>query len=108
MHHWLRQGVLAGEQLTPRAPWRILLTEDVRRRLTGGDAPAGWVGLAEAAKRLGVGKSLVAYWVKRGKLNAVRTRVGKRPCWRIDVSSTSCARQSDLLDQMINADDEEP
>ena len=108
VHHWLRQGVLAGEQMTPRAPWRIVLTEDVRRRLAGGDVPAGWVGLAEAAKRLGVGKSLVAYWVKRGKLKAVRTKVGKRPCWKIDVLSTSCGPQSDLFDQMINADDKEP
>jgi excisionase family DNA binding protein len=108
VHHWLRQGVLAGEQMTPRAPWRIVLTEEVRRRLAGGDAPAGWVGLAEAAKRLGVGKSLVAYWVKRGKLNAYRTRVGKRPCWKIDVSSVTYNRQNDLFDQKINADDKEP
>jgi excisionase family DNA binding protein len=108
VHHWLRQGVLAGEQVTPRAPWRIVLTEEVRRRLAGGDAPAGWVGLAEAAKRLGVGKSLVAYWVKRGKLDAYRTRVGKRSCWKIDVSSVTCSRQNDLFDQKINADDEEP
>jgi excisionase family DNA binding protein len=108
VHQWLRQGVLAGKQMTPRAPWQIVLTEEVRRRLAGGDVPAGWVGLVEAARRLGVGKSLVAYWVKRGKLNAIRTRVGKRPCWRIDVSSASCGRQSDLFDQKINADDKEP
>jgi excisionase family DNA binding protein len=108
VHHWLRQGVLAGEQLTPRAPWRIVLTEEVRSRLAGGDAPTGWVGLDEAAKRLGVGKSLVAYWVKRGKLNAYRTKVGKRPCWKIDVSSMSSGRQSDLFDQKINADEKEP
>jgi len=108
VHHWLRQGVLAGEQMTPRAPWRIVLTEEVRRRLAGADAPAGWVGLAEAAKRLGVGKSLVAYWVKRGKLNAHRTRVGKRPCWKIDVSSVTCSRQNDLFDQKINAHAKEP
>jgi DNA invertase Pin-like site-specific DNA recombinase len=74
VHHWLREGVLAGEQATPRAPWRILLSEDVRRRLVGGDVPSGWVGLAEAAKRLGVGKSLVAYWVKRGKLHVEGAR----------------------------------
>jgi len=108
VRQWLRQGVLAGKQMTPRAPWQIVLTEEVRRRLAGGDVPAGWVGLAEAARRLGVGKSLVAYWVKRGKLNAIRTRVGKRPCWRIDVSSASCGRQSDLFDQKINTDDKEP
>jgi Recombinase zinc beta ribbon domain len=77
VHRWLRDGVLAGEQATPWAPWRILLTEDVRRRLAGGCAPEGWVGLTEAARRLGMSQSLVAHWVKQGKLRAVRTTVGK-------------------------------
>jgi excisionase family DNA binding protein len=103
VHRWLREGVLAGEQATPKAPWRILLTEDVRRRLAGSSAPEGWVGLDEAARRLGVGKSLVAHWVKQGKLRAVRTTVGKRQCWRIDVSSTDSGRQIGLLDRMGNA-----
>jgi len=104
VHHWLRLGMLAGEQATPRAPWRILLTDEIRRRLVGGNAPDGWVGLAEAARQLGVSKSLVAYWVKHGKLVAVRTKVGQRPCWRIDVSSATCARQNDLFDQKINVE----
>jgi hypothetical protein len=57
VHHWLRQGLLAGQQAAPRAPWRILLSEDVRRRLVRVNAPDGWVGLAEAAKPLGINKS---------------------------------------------------
>jgi len=36
IHRWLREGILAGEQATPGAPWRIVLTEAVRRRLSGG------------------------------------------------------------------------
>jgi hypothetical protein len=102
IHRWLRDGILAGEQLTPGAPWRILLTAEVRRRLSGGDAPEGWVGLSEAARRLGRSKSHVAYLVKTGKLGAVHTTVGKRRCWRIDVDSASCGTQSDLFDQMTN------
>ena len=97
IHRWLREGVLAGEQLTPGAPWRIPLTEEVRRRLTVGEAPTGWVGLTEAARRLGLSKSHAAYLVKTGKLPAIRTTIGKRCCWRIDVSSATCGRQSDLL-----------
>jgi len=104
IHHWLRQGVLAGEQMTPRAPWRIVLSEEVRRRLSGGNAPEGWVGLTEAARQLGVSKQLTAHWVKEGRLSAVRTTVGKRPCWRIDVSSATWAPQAHLFDQMINVD----
>ena len=108
VQRWLKEGLLVGQQSVPGAPWRIVLSEDVRRRLGGGDAPAGWVGLNEAARRLGLGKSHVAYLVKQGKLKAVRTRVGSRHCWRIDVSSASCGRQADLPDQMEGASIKEP
>jgi excisionase family DNA binding protein len=107
IHRWLREGILAGEQLTAGAPWRILLTAEVRRRLSGGDAPEGWVGLSEAARRLGLSKSHVVYLVKTGKLNAVQTTVGKRRCWRIDLDSATCATQVGLFDQMTNAHREE-
>ncbi len=108
VQRWLREGLLVGRQSVPGAPWRIVLSEEVRRRLSGGDAPADWVGLSEAARRLGLGKSHVAYLVKQGKLKAVRTRVGSRHCWRIDVSSESCRLQADLLDQMEGASIKEP
>jgi excisionase family DNA binding protein len=107
VHRWLREGVLAGAQLTPGAPWRILLSAEVRQRLAGGEAPADWVGLSEAARRLGLSKSHVAYLVKTGKLTAVQTRVGNRRCWRIDIDSATCARQAGLFDQMSNAHCEE-
>jgi hypothetical protein len=32
VHRWLAEGFIAGEQLTPGAPWRIRLTEDLRAR----------------------------------------------------------------------------
>jgi DNA invertase Pin-like site-specific DNA recombinase len=107
VQRWLRDGVLAGQQSVPGAPWRIVLTDEVRRRLAGGDAPAGWVGLNEAARRLGLSRSLVAHLVKRGRLNAVRTKVGKRECWRIDVSSATCGRQGDFFEPMISPDTKE-
>jgi DNA invertase Pin-like site-specific DNA recombinase len=102
IHRWLREGVLPGRQTTPGAPWRIVLTDELRRRLTGGDAPAGWVGLNEAARRLGLSQSQVAHLVNRAELPAVRTTVGKRTCWKIDVSQATCGRQDDLFDQMRN------
>jgi uncharacterized protein YndB with AHSA1/START domain len=107
VRRWLREGLLPGQQSVPGAPWRIVLTDEVRRRLDGGEAPAGWVGLSEAARRLGLAKSHVAYLVKRGKLKAVRTKVGPRPCWRIDVSSITCGPQHELFDQMIGPAREE-
>jgi DNA invertase Pin-like site-specific DNA recombinase len=57
IHRWLRDGVLAGSQATPGAPWRIVLGDETRRRLCDGDAPTDWVGLTEAARRLGLAKS---------------------------------------------------
>ena len=107
VRRWLRDGLLAGQQAVPGAPWRIVLTDEIRRRLRGGEAPAGWVGLSEAARRLGLGKSHVAYLVNRGKLPAVRTKVGNRPCWRIDVSSATCGPQHGLFDHMIGLAREE-
>jgi len=101
---WLHEGVLAGEQMMPAAPWRIVLTDEVRRRLTGGDAPEGWVSLATAAKRLGLTTSHVSYLVKTRKLDAVRVTAGKRSCWRIDVSTTTCGAQPDLFDQTQSGD----
>ncbi len=107
VHRWLREGILAGEQATPGAPWRIVLTDVIRQRLAGGEAPTGWVGLTDAAIRLGLSKSHVAYFVKAGKLPAVHATVGKRRCWRIDISSATCGRQSALFDQMANTNSEE-
>jgi excisionase family DNA binding protein len=100
---WLHDGMLAGEQLTPGAPWRIVLSEDTRRRLAGGDAPAGWVTLTAAAQRLGMSKSHVVYLVKTGKLPAMRTKVGKRQCWKIDVSTAERGPQGDMFEQKITA-----
>ncbi|MCP4387230.1 MAG: hypothetical protein GY802_02975 [Gammaproteobacteria bacterium] len=99
VHRWLRDGILAGEQLTPGAPWRIVLTDEVRDRLAGTQAPEGWVGVTEAARRLGVSKSLVTYWVKSAKLTAKRVTVGKRQCWKIDIESATCGLQNDIFDQ---------
>lgn len=99
VHRWLREGILAGEQLTPGAPWRILLNDETRDRLAGSQTPAGWVGVSEAARRLGVSKPLVVYWVKSGKLPAKRATVGKRQCWKIDVESATCGVQNDMFNQ---------
>lgn len=105
IHRWLRDGLLAGRQATPGAPWRILLTDAVRQRLAQGEAPCGWVGIIEASRQLGLSKQRVADLVNSGKLKAIRTKVGNRACWKIDVSSAESAeyaRQRALFDQKNN------
>ncbi|MCL4703284.1 MAG: hypothetical protein KJZ97_15705 [Burkholderiaceae bacterium] len=42
IHRWLNDGFIAGEQLTPGAPWRIRVNDALRRRLVQ-DAPDGYV-----------------------------------------------------------------
>jgi hypothetical protein len=32
VHRWLNDGFIAGEQLTPGAPWRIRITDELRAR----------------------------------------------------------------------------
>ena len=91
IHRWLRDWVLAGEQLTAGAPWRIVLTEAVRARLPGGDAPPGCVGLTEPARPLGVSKSQLANGSNRGagRLLNLRKRpfVGPEPEWLLWVET---------------------
>ena len=51
LHRWLNDGFIAGEQLTPGAPWRIRLTDDIRALLADA-APDGWLATLEATHAL--------------------------------------------------------
>ena len=82
LHRWLNAGFVAGEQLTPGAPWRIRITEDLRKLLVD-TAPPDSVPVAEAMRRLGVSRQTVWQRVKSGELEAVRVREGKRKGLRI-------------------------
>jgi len=81
---WLNDGFVAGEQVTPGAPWRIRLTSELRNMLTD-SAPAGWVPLAYATQALGISRQAILQKVKRGELRAVLTRTGRRKGLRIEL-----------------------
>jgi DNA invertase Pin-like site-specific DNA recombinase len=81
---WLNDGFIAGEQVTPGAPWRIRLTEELRGMLTG-NAPDAWLALHHAGRALDVSRQTVLQKVKRGELRAVLTRTGRRKGLRIEV-----------------------
>jgi DNA invertase Pin-like site-specific DNA recombinase len=83
---WLNDGFVAGEQLTPGAPWRIRLTDELRQMLVD-NAPNGWLALHHASRALGVSRQTVLQKVKRGELQAVLTRTGRRKGLRINVPS---------------------
>ena len=81
---WLNDGFIAGEQITPGAPWRIRLTDELRSMLVN-DAPEGWLALHHASRALGVSRQTVLQKVKHGELRAVLTRTGRRKGLRIHI-----------------------
>ena len=81
---WLNDGFVAGEQVTPGAPWQIRLTTQLRGMLTD-NTPDGWVPLGYATQALGVSRQTVLQKVKRGELRAVLTRTGRRKGLRIEL-----------------------
>ena len=87
---WLNDGFVAGEQLTPGAPWRIRLTDELRSMVVN-NAPDGWLALHHASRALGISRQTVLHKVKRGELRAVLTRTGRRKGLRIEVSTSQNA-----------------
>jgi DNA invertase Pin-like site-specific DNA recombinase len=81
---WLNDGFVAGEQVTPGAPWRIRLTSQLRGMLTD-NTPGGWLALHHASRALGISRQTVLQKVKRGELRAVLTRTGRRKGLRIEI-----------------------
>jgi DNA invertase Pin-like site-specific DNA recombinase len=82
LHRWLNEGFIAGEQLTPGAPWRIRLTDHIRALFVN-DTPDGWLAMLEATLAYGVSRQTIMQRVKRGELQAVHVRTGRRKGLRI-------------------------
>jgi len=86
LHRCLLDGIIVGEQLTPGAPWRIHITDEVRARF-GEEAPAGFVPIVDAMRMLGVSRQTVLQRVKRGELEVMHVSRGRRKGLRIKVLS---------------------
>ncbi len=87
LHRCLNDGFIAGEQLTPGAPWRIRMTEELRARFVE-EAPPEYLPMLEATLKLGVSRQTVLQRVKRGELAAVHVSRGRRKGLRIRVIGT--------------------
>ncbi|MEV2226925.1 recombinase family protein [Nocardia vinacea] len=87
LHRWLGDGFIAGEQLTPGAPWRIRLTHEVRALFVD-TAPEGWLAMLEATLAYGVSRQTIMHRVKTGELQAVHVRTGRRKGLRIQPPPT--------------------
>ena len=86
VHRWLADGFIAGEQLTPGAPWRIRVTDELEARFVEQEQD-GYLPMIEATKALGVSRQTVLQRVKRGELETIHVRQGKRKGLRIKVVS---------------------
>ena len=84
LHRWLNDGFIVGEQLTPGAPWHIRMTDELRARFVE-EAPPEYLPMLEASLRLGVSRQTVLQRVKRGELEALHVRRGRRKGLRIKV-----------------------
>lgn len=84
IHRWLAEGIIAGEQITPGAPWNIRITDELRARFVE-EAPEGYVAMLEATLLLGVSRQTVLQRVKRGELESVHVVRGRRKGIRIKI-----------------------
>jgi predicted DNA-binding transcriptional regulator AlpA len=84
IHRWLADGFIAGEQVTPGAPWQIRITDELRARIVQ-QAPPEYLPMLETTMKLGVSRQTVLQRVKRGELPAVLVRQGRRKGLRIKV-----------------------
>ncbi len=94
IHRWLNDGIIAGEQLTYGAPWRIRLTDDLRARVAE-EAPDGCLTMYQTMRLLGVSRQTVWQRVKRGEIEAVHVRSGRKKGLRLKLIRS----QTDLFEQ---------
>src|SRR5487761_1274486 len=87
IHRWLNDGFIAGEQVTPGAPWQIRITDELRARFVE-QAPPAYLPMLEATMKLGVSRQTVLQRVKRGELEALLVTRGRRKGLRIKVADT--------------------
>jgi len=95
LHRWLNDGFIAGEQVTPGAPWRIRVNDELRSLFVEA-APDGYVKMYKAMRLLGVSRQTILQRVKRGELKAVHVYRGRAKGLRIQVPTTT----DDLFDPL--------
>ena len=81
---WLSDGFIGGEQVTPGAPWRIRMTDNLRKLIVP-DVPPGYVTVFQAMRLLGVSRQTIMQRVKRGELEVVHVSQGKQKGLRLRV-----------------------
>ena len=89
LHRWLNEGLIAGEQVTPGAPWRIRLTDELKARFTA-SADEGFITMQEATRTLGITRQTVLQRVKRGEIQAAHVTKGGKVGLRLIPNLSNC------------------
>ena len=84
IRRWLPEGLLPAEQTAPHAPWRIKLTDDVRRRFLP-EVPASYVRLTDAAARTGLARQTILNQIRSGDRDAIHVTQGQRRGLRVQL-----------------------
>ena len=98
LHRWLNDGFIAGEQITPAAPWRIRVNDELHSRFVE-RVPDGYVTMLKATHLLGVSRQTILQRVKRGELKAVHVHCGRAKGLRIQIPAPA----PDLFDALKTA-----
>jgi DNA invertase Pin-like site-specific DNA recombinase len=75
LHRHINDGLIRGEQITPGAPWRIRVDDELKARFRG-EADDDFLPIREAMARLGISRQTALQRVKRGELEAVHVLRG--------------------------------
>ena len=95
----------ASRSLQGGAPWQIRITDELRARIVQ-QAPPEYLPMLETTMKLGVSRQTVLQRVKRGELQAVLVRQGRRKGLRIKVVDQPPALF--LLGKLVRAADSHP
>jgi len=95
---WLNDGFIGGEQVTPGAPWRIRMTNELKKLIVP-EVPPGYVTVFQAMRLLGVSRQTVMQRVKHGELSVVHVSRGKQKGLRIRILDN----QPQLFEQASSA-----
>jgi len=94
IHRWINEGIIAGEQLTPGAPWQIRLT-DCLLSFVEEEAPDDYRTMYQTMRQLNVSRQTVLQRVKRGEIKALHVQRGRRKGLRLKVLKA----ENDLFNQ---------
>jgi DNA invertase Pin-like site-specific DNA recombinase len=90
----LQDGLIEGEQITPSAPWRVCLSNELRSRFTSQPLD-GYISMFAAMARLGTSRQSMLQKIKRGELEAIFVTAGRQKGIHVKIISA----QPNLFEQ---------